>query len=311
MCKSSSNTPRRRSPSFINFFEKRIRYLKESNRFGTATNYLRAKTTLLRFLDNGGLNFSEIDVRFIDRYEDWLMKQGLIRNSVSFHLRIMRAVYNKGVTQGLSKQRDPFREAYTGIDKTCKRSVGGEIVKNIVELNLETDPKLSLARDMFLFSIFARGMAFVDMAFLKKRDILYQDIIYKRKKSNSILKIRIEQDLRTIIDRYITQKPWSPYLFPILNTEDSIKSHQNYLKELGLYNYRLKKLAKMIGGSVTLTSYTARHTWASLMHKMDIPVSVISAGLGHSSEHTTRIYLDSLDNSRVDSANSQLLKSLS
>lgn len=295
-------------PDFMNFFETRIASLESSRRYGTALNYQRAKRSLERFLKAGKLTFPDITPAFIESYEEYLMGRGLIKNSISFHLRILRAVYNKGVKQGYAPQNYPFRESYTGIDKTRKRHIDSRIIKSLAELELPPFSRLELARDMFLFSFYTRGMAFTDMCYLKKSDIFHKEIIYVRKKSKSLLKVKIEKPIRRLIERYNSLYPDSPYLFPILEGEEPEDNHRKYLKELSLYNHQLGKLSKLLGLEERLTSYTSRHTWAFLVYNMEIPVSVISAALGHSSEKVTRCYLDSLDNSLIDRANNRLLK---
>lgn len=297
-------------PDYLEFFEMRIMSLESSRRYGTALNYKRAKRSLEIFLEGSRLTFKKITPAFIDCYEEYLMGRGMVKNSISFHLRILRAVYNKGVKQGFAMQRYPFQEAYTGIDKTRKRHIDSRIIKSLASLELTPFSRLSQARDMFLFSFYTRGMAFVDMSYLKKSDIFQKEIIYVRKKSKSLLKVKIEKPIRQLIERYMALNPESTYLFPILKGGSPSENHKTYLRELSLYNHQLKKLSKMLGLGETLSSYTSRHTWAFLIYNMEIPVSVISAALGHSSEKVTRIYLDSLDNSLIDKANNKLIKKI-
>lgn len=293
--------------SFIEFLDYRISYLDKCGRIGTSRNYRRAKSSLLRFLDGNLLTFADLNSSFIDSYQDWLMSRGMCRNSASFHLRILRAVYNKAVKQGLVSQSFPFSGCYTGVDATAKRCVGSEIVKRLKTLDLKDNQPLLLARDLFLFSIYTRGMSFVDMAYLKKKDIAEEEIIYVRRKTKGILRIHVEKETACIINRYRASRPESPYVFPLLSEGESKKCYDAYQKALALYNYRLKKLSEMLGLCRRLTSYVARHTWASLAYHMSVPVSVISTGMGHKSEMVTRIYLDSLENGVVDDANRMVI----
>lgn len=297
-----------KSRSFMKFFRSRIQYLKECRRYGTAINYQRAMHSLEKYLKGKDVTFNNIDISFVGEYEEWLMKQGLVRNSVSFHMRILRAVYNNGVRKGMSKQKYPFLYVYTGIDKTRKRGVGEDIVTGLVSLNVGESTDLVLTRDMFLFSLYTRGMAFVDMAYLKKSDCEYDTLTYVRKKSKSVLNIHIEKEIKAIIKKYEKENADSPYIFPILKATGEEENHKLYLRALSLYNHRLKKLAELMGVKVSLSSYTSRHTWANLLYKMEVPVSVISAGLGHRSEQTTRIYLASLDSKEIDKANRMMME---
>lgn len=298
----------KKSKSFLGFLDSRIEYLQDCNRLGTAQNYRCAKKSLEKYLDGSSLTISEITPAFADGYSDWLCKRGLVKNSVSFHMRILRAVYNKAVRKGYAKQTYPFNGVYTGIDKTVKRCLPKDVVSKLISLQLEYGSSIKAARDMFLFSLYTRGMAFVDMAYLKKESIQGNCLLYRRKKSNSIIKIRIEKEISLLISSYESKNKNSPYIFPILKDTTEAENHSLYLRALALYNHRLKILADRIGYKGTLSSYTARHTWASMVYKLEVPVSVISVGLGHTSEKVTRIYLDSLDCSTVDRANRKLIK---
>lgn len=296
--------------SFLKFMDHRILYLRECKRIGTSNNYRRAKSSVERFLDGKDLKFCELDSRWVDDYADWLMKRGMVRNSASFHMRILRAVYNKGVKKGLAVQSYPFRETYTGIDRTGKRCVAPDIIASLRALDLEKSGRLRLARDMFLFSVYTRGMSFIDMVFLRKTDLEGEALIYRRKKTGGLLKIRIEAEMREIIMRYREVNPDSLFIFPVLKGNEPERHYEEYLKALGRYNYRLRQLSGMLGLNHGLTSYVSRHTWASIAYKMEIPLAVISSGMGHRSETVTKIYLESLDNSAIDRANRLVLSSL-
>ena len=113
--------------------------------------------------------------------------------------------------------------------------------------------------------------------------------------------------MQEIEDKYATDY-YSPYLLPILQSPyDNRNQYKNVLYRT---NKSLKEIAKMVGLSIPLTLYVARHSWASIAKSKNIPISVISEGMGHNSEMTTQIYLASLDNAVVDRANAQILKDL-
>lgn len=167
---------------------------------------------------------------------------------------------------------------------------------------------LALARDMFIFSYCTRGMAFVDIAYLKKENIRDGMICYARHKTGQQLSIRIEPCMQKIIDRYDYAS--GHYIFPLLTSDDSTQAYREYQTAINSYNRQLKRLSKMLPGDCKLTSYTARHSWATAARNHNIPISVISAGMGHSSERTTQIYLATLENSIIDDANQRLISSL-
>ena len=223
-------------------------------------------------------------------------------------MRILRAAYNKAVALGYSRQQEPFKQVYTGVDKTQKRAVDESIIQRLCLLDLSSKQHLAFTRDIFMFSYFTRGMAFVDIAYLRHTDIGYNALNYIRRKTGQRLIIHIEPEIRTIIERY--DNSVSPYVFPIITSTDTEKAYSQYQSALSKYNKNLKCLSLLLGPNVHLSSYTSRHTWASSAQKHQIPLSVISAGMGHTSESTTRIYLASLDNSIIDQANLSIISKI-
>ncbi|MBO8471848.1 MAG: site-specific integrase [Bacteroidetes bacterium] len=294
--------------SFVAWIEHQASELKEAGRLGTARNYRRTCSSFLEFISQSGSTPSWPDEVTILKYNSWLQRRGVVRNTISFYMRVLRAVYNKAVDCGIIKQKFPFSHVYTGIDKTRKRAVDEDLIGKIISLDLLAKPSLALARDMFIFSYCTRGMSFVDMAFLRKKNIKGNILLYSRKKTGQNISVRIEPNARVIIDKYIRDS--SEYIFPIIKTCDPEAAFRQYQTALGYFNRNLKMLSFMAGSCIMLSSYTARHSWASNARKHNIPVSVISAGMGHDSEKTTRIYLSSLDSSMIDTANRKILSSL-
>ena len=292
------------------FVEKQIACLRADGKLGTARNYRRTLNSFSGFLNGADIPFSLLDERLVGRYNDWLQRRRIVRNTVSFYMRVLRAVFNKAVREGIVPQSSPFRNVYTGVDHTRKRAVGEETVIRLRCLNLEHSPSLALARDIFIFSYCARGMAFVDIAFLRKQDIAGGTIRYVRRKTGQHLTIRIEPCMGDIIERYSQVTRTSDYVFPLLSAKDPVRVFSQYQTALGYYNRRLKRLADLLELEMPLSSYTSRHTWATTARNHNVPLSVISAGMGHASEKTTQIYLASLENSVIDQANRSLIASL-
>lgn len=206
----------------------------------------------------------------------------------------------------MTAQRYPFRHVYTGIEKTRKRAVPLATIRRIKELDLSRKPSLDFARNMFLFSFYTRGMSFIDMAYLRKKDLQDGILSYRRRKTGQRLFIRWEKSMQEIIDRYPDNE--SVYLLPIIKSGEN--AHLHYRNALRLVNNRLKELSALAGLTGKLTMYVSRHSWASIAKSQNVPLSVISAGMGHDSEHTTQIYLAALDNAAIDKANSWILKKL-
>lgn len=303
-------TARLHQKNVLSFMQEQIRKLEDHGKFSTARNYRRALKSFSGFLENRDIPFYLLNERLVLLYNNWLLQKNIVRNSLSFYMRILRSVYNKAVGQGLVQNTNPFLQVYTGVDQTRKRAVSEDLIVRLQHLDLSHSRSLALARDLFLFSYCTRGMAFVDIAYLKKGNIQGGMISYVRHKTGQRLTIQMEPCIEKIIASYRDMTKDSSYVFPILSSENSLKAFQQYQTALGYQNLKLKKISKLLGENFSLTSYTARHSWATAARNHNVPLSVISAGMGHTSEKTTQIYLDSLENSIVDQANHVLLEQL-
>lgn len=289
------------------FMADNISRLKDFGKLRTAETYTATLNSFMRFRDSKDLSLYSLDSEIMEKYQSWLLSRGIIPNSVSFYIRIMRAIYNKAVNSGIIPDRKPFRYVYTGIDQTRKRAVPIHVLKKIRSLDLGSEPALDYARDMFMMSFYLRGMSFIDMAFLLKTDLKDMKITYRRRKTGRLLSIKWTPEMQQIIDKY----PENPtrYLLPIIRTEGA-DERNTYRNESYRINSGLKKVAALAGTGTSLTLYCARHSWASVARSKGIPLGVISEGMGHNSESTTRIYLDSIDSGRIDRANSIVIRSL-
>lgn len=292
----------------LDFMQNQIRLMRNANRLGTALNYEKTMKNFVKFLGGVNLPFSAMTEQVIADYNAFLVQRGMVRNSISFYMRIMRAVYNKAVRQKLVEQSHPFTEVYTGIDRTRKRAVSESVISQLYKLNLAEGTPLALARDIFIFSYCTRGMAFVDIAYLKRENIQNGVICYARRKTGQLLSVRIEPSIQRIIDRY--SSALSPYIFPILTSTETKPAYEEYQVAINNHNRQLRRLSKMLPAGCKLTSYTSRHSWATAARNHNVPISVISAGMGHTSEQTTQIYLTMLENSVIDDANQGLIRSL-
>lgn len=271
------------------FMEKVIERLQQLNHSGTAKNYSAALVSFKRFRND----------------ED--ISMGVVPNSISFYMRILRAVYNRAVEQELTKDRNPFRTVFTGTEKTLKRAISIGDIKRIRDLDLSLKPGLEFARDLFLFLFFCRGMSFIDAAFLKKTDIQNGILTYRRHKTGQVLHIKIIKPIKELIDRYSSND--SSYLLPIV-TCPNCEERKQYETALRRTNNSLKLIADMIKLPIPLTTYVSRHAWATIAKSKNVPVNVISDALGHDSITTTQIYLASIDASVIDRINELIIKDL-
>jgi integrase len=295
-----------REHTLFNFMQCEIEKLRRCGRIRTSETY---QTTLNSYRDYRKGEDIMVDAITSDEmqlYEGSMTARGLCPNTTSFYMRILRAVYNKAVEKGITEQKNPFKHVYTGISKTVKRAIALNDIKRVKALELPPNTSLSLARDLFLFSFYTRGMTFVDMVNLRRRDVQGGCITYRRQKTGQLLNIKIEKCTQEIIDRY--HNPDSDYVFPIIKTVG--REYREYRNALKLINVRLKEIGRMIGTPIKLTTYVGRHSWGSAAKTNNIPISVISESMGHDSETTTQIYLASLDTSVIDQANAKILRKL-
>lgn len=294
--------------TFLLFGRELLVELKKIGKIRTAETYTTVLSSFERFLDNDGdVPLDEFDSKLMEAYEIWLKGNGVCPNTSSYYMRNLRAIYNRAVEQGYTTQQNPFKHVYTGIDKTMKRAVPLSVIRKIRDLDLKGQPSLDFARDVFLFSFYTRGMSFVDLTFLKKKDLHNGILTYRRNKTGQQLFIQWEKPMQELIDKYDTSE--TQYLLPIIRNTGVDEWHQ-YQNEAHRVNRNLKKVGERLGLSIPLTAYVARHAWASIARSKNIPLSVISEALGHNSEKTTKIYLASLDTSVVNKANRVILKSI-
>ena len=293
--------------SLCNFMQSVIIQLQQMGKQRTSETYRATLKSFMQFRDDKDVLLKEIDSDMMLMYEAYLHNKGLTKNSSSFYMRILRAVYNRAVEKDFTANRNPFKHVYTGIDKTIKRAIPLKAIKQIKALELSSIPSLELARDMFLFSFYTRGMSFIDMAYLKKKNLSNNILSYRRRKTGQQLFIRWEKCMQEIVEKY--DNLYSEYLLPIIKPMNCDERTQ-YQNAMYLINHKLKIIGKMVDIQQPLTMYVARHSWASAAKNKNIPISVISKGMGHDSEITTQIYLTSLDITMVDKANSRILNSL-
>lgn len=222
-------------------------------------------------------------------------------------MRNLRAIYNQAVERELTPQTNPFKHVYTGIAKTAKRSVPLSAIKALKRIDLSDNSVLELARDLFLFSFYTRGMAIIDVALLRKDSIKNGILTYCRCKTGQRLRIRWEPQMQEIVSRY--ERHESEFLFPVVDSRKPDYRRQ-YLSAYSRLNRHLRKIGLMLGLTEPLTFHCSRHSWASIARENNVPLSIICEGMGHDSEKTTRIYLASLESSAVDEANSALIELL-
>ena len=291
----------------------------------TARAYRTVTRGIIRFNKGADIPLREINNTLVKEFETHLKEAGRLPNTVSYYMRNLRAIYNKAVAEKRVVRRggNPFAGVYMGVTKTMKRALSVDEVKQLYDLDFtelldsckpgsrkqKAAQNLYRAWRYFSFRLYSRGMCFVDMAYLRKENIRDGVIRYVRKKTGQQIEIKITPEIRALIDSFAGDVQNSAYVFPIIR-DDGRPPRLQYESAERSQNYRLKKLAVMAGVDKAISTHWARHTWASIGKQSNLSVRVISECLGHTSEKTTRIYLDSLDNKLLDEANETVISAI-
>lgn len=305
MSKSVDNNCQKTKLIF-HFMEDIIKKLAESGNVRTSETYKCALNSFRRYRNGTDVDFANLTGDMVEDYEIYLKKNNIALNTISFYMRILRAVYNRAIVKGYISDCRPFRNVYTSIGKTVKRAVDINVIRKLMVMNCQNSEE-NFARDMFMFSFYTRGMSFVDMAYLKKTDITDGVLIYKRKKTGQQLVIQWDGQMQEIVDRNRSMS--DVYLLPIITKENGKERNQYRYKQY-VVNEDLKKISEDLRLPHNLTMYVARHSWATIARNMDVPLDVISRGMGHNSEKTTQIYLKTIDSGTIDKANALIINAL-
>ncbi len=301
--------------SVLSYFENTIENFKKAGKIGNARIYADSKRALFKYRKGKDLNFNDIDVSFLKKFEQHFKERGVTGNSISVYMRTLRSLYNMAITEKCAKLENyPFKEYKVSalFSETDKRALTKEQIQLIINLKIEKKSKLILAKNLFLFSYYNRGINFIDIAFLKWGNIQNGRITYVRAKTGKKFNIGLSEASLKIIDYYKSKKEINPdeYIFPIINTEKHITASQkdNRTKKVNkMVNKDLKEIATLAKIDFNLTTYVARHSYATVLKRSGVSTSVISEALGHDSEKTTQIYLDSFDNAVIDEADKLLV----
>ena len=296
---------RKKTPcrDFIDEAQAVINALTSSRAKSTIGNYRTALCSLRAYLQKP-LPIDSLDANIIEGWGRWLRDKDTSPNTISCYMRSLRSLIRKMNLEINVQQL--FGNVFTGREVTEKRSLSIEDIRRLQQLQLPRQSPIAFARDLFLFSFYALGMPFVDMAYLRKSQISDGTISYHRHKTGQRICVSLEKPLRQIVRRY--QQEDSPYVFPILSTIDHQEAEIMYETARSRYNRLLHRLGQMAEIRRPLTSYVARHSWASTAYHANVSLSVISKALGHASPNTTQTYLQSIDDDQIANANHQLLE---
>jgi len=277
--------------------------LEETGKIGNSLIYKNTLTVFKRFRVEKDLTFDELNYNQLISFEEYLQKKGNMVNTIFTHMKTLRSVYNKAIKENLAKKElYPFEQYHLKDEKTSKRALSKANIIALKELDLSENHRMQFARDLFFFSFYTRGMSFVDIAHLKVENIVDDRLLYVRNKTNQKFTIKLTTQISEIIAKYNDLKVKESYIFPII-TNPKGDVYKQCLDALSLTNSRLGKIGKKLNFPIHLSTYVARHSWATIAKREGIPTAVISEGLGHETERTTQIYLDSFENNVLDDAN--------
>ena len=298
------------------FYKQLIKELKEKGQIGNSYAYLSSYDNLKNFNKGRKLNytFSHIDVVFCKKFEDWMRRKGNKDTTISYQFRTLRAAFNRAITaKVVSKEKNPFSEFKLSHlnTKTMKRALSKADILKIMDADCHDKSELSqLAHDLFCFSYLCGGISLVDMANLTPENIIEGRLIYQRQKTHGNINLQLSDRAFQIISKYSDYQKRANYFFPILHCKRHITPMQkhNRVRKYCLHiNHELKLLAKELNITANVTTYVARHSFATILKKSGVNIGIISQALGHQDIKTTQIYLSKFDNEQVDEAMKNLL----
>lgn len=288
----------------ITFMERHIAKKESQGKIGTARAFRSTMRSLKKYIGNRVIAFTDVDSHFVKGYEEFLYDRHVKQNTVGFYLRNLRTIYNLADESGIAVGEDAFRRVRIKTIKTLKRALKQDVVEKIALIDLSDDIKLDKARDLFMFSFYTRGMSFVDIIYLRHTDMVDGVIYYRRQKTHQLMEVAITEPLQKLITKYYTD---DTYVLPFINQGDQETIYKRYLATYGTLYRSLNLLKKRLRLSTPLTTYVARHSWATIAKEQGASTSIISEGLGHTSEKTTSIYLKEFDRSVIDKINEKIV----
>ena len=297
------------------FYKEIIQELEQTNKIGNSRVYTDSLRSLEVYTNNKlDIPFSHIDIDFLKGYEKFLRQKGSKETTLSLHFRTLRSLYNKAIDAKHAKKINyPFNDFKVSKFNiiTEKRAIPKDNIKLIMNLDLSNGTEyMQLARDLFIFSYLCSGINFTDMANLKLNNIIEGRLVYIRQKTKKKINIPLNKESNAIVEKYINENLNNGYIFPILNESIHKTETQKYnrrKKVLLKVNNALKKISETTGINTNLTTYVARHSFATVLKRSGVNIALISEALGHSDLATTQIYLDSFENSQIDAAMVNLL----
>lgn len=298
--------------TFFQFTDNQIKELKQAKRVGNARVYQHTLNAVKNFRKNRDFTFDELNLDFLNRFERHYLAKGNKLGGISVYLRTVRAINRKAIKAGIADKEGYAFDDYTIRNgKPQKKALTLSAIRKISELELDEGTALFRDKNIFMMSFLLNGMSFVDLARLKLSNIVDGRIQYARQKTEEPFNIKIHDQLIPILDYFSKDKRKSDYLLDIIPDGNPVDQYNKVTWARKRYNKNLKELAKMAGIEENVTSYAARHTFASGADDIGIPLTAISQMMGHKRISTTQAYLSGLRKSKIDTYQDEIYKKLS
>ena len=297
----------------VAFMKQVAEELRMGGNFGTAHVYRSSTNAIIAYCGTGDFSFDKVTPEWLKGFEVHLRGRGCSWNTVSTYLRTFRAVYNRAVNSRMIIYTPHlFRNVYTGTRADHKRALCDEDMKKVfTKLSSSSavpTTTVRRAQELFILMFLLRGLPFVDLAYLRKSDLRDNVITYRRRKTGRPLSVTLTPEAMILLKRYMSRDTDSPYLFPLLKSGEGTKeAYHEYQLALRSFNQQLMLLGKMLGLNDRLSSYAARHTWATTAYYCEIHPGIISEAMGHSSITVTETYLKPFRSKKIDEANNQII----
>jgi len=295
--------------SFNSFTMSLIAEMLSINKTGNALVYETAANRILKYVGVKVLYFSHIDYTLLDGFKHSLIKDQVKQNTISNYFRTLRAIYNKAIKAKLIDRASyPFLDVSFKAERTSKRAVDVKDLKFVCNYSISTDSREWHSRNYFFLSFALIGMSFTDLAYLTPTNVYKGRIIYKRRKTHKEYNIKLTPLALRILEVYKGKS--SKYLLPILSNsviEDSTEAKKLIRQWIKTTNKWINKLGEKCKVDGNLTTYVARHTWATTAKRLGYSNELIAEAMGHEyGNKITNIYLDTFDQSVIDDLNEKV-----
>lgn len=298
---------KRDSTYLLEFCNEVMDEMIQAGKVGNARVYKTMRNSVNTFLKEKDIPFRQLTFKWLKKYEAWYLGRGNTVNGLSVNLRTLRALLNRAIKQGVaSKESYPFENYSIKHEKTKKRAIKKEDIEKLKNFEPTTARQIR-AKDYFFMSFYLMGASFIDLAFLKVSDIRDGRVEYRRRKTGQLHSIKITEPLEKILKNYLEGKKGDEFILNVIKSNDVKKQYVQASDELRRYNRSLKKMGKACGIESNLTSYVARHSFASIANNKNVPLTVISQALGHDNPKTTEVYLLAFNNDTMDDYNEMII----